>query len=712
MSSLTWSLQALLIRHEAYVADAEEERKRMNAHIDELVMDKEELQAKNNTIIEENRKLLEQLESANGAVTESDTHIANLNATLVSTQHELQKLSNLARRTESLERELEQYEEDQIRLQASLAVKTESEKAANLRRQETERALAALEDQMEAIEREAREEREKHVEVVGRLERRRAVEMEMDTAMGRLNGSAASRTSNFNKHGSGVVTHFVKDILQDNANLQMSIVELRDMLATSNEQVEQLRIQLSEHSPLDDSSDAQSDLPRRSSTLSQEMARSSAQEVHVHHHYHAPGTAPEGNKRHSQALRKPKKKRNGITSGHFTPPSDYRTPKSSISSGPNTPFSAATSFASTPSLQIRPSQAHRWSMQSMQTISTIPSSPQSTDYQAPSLFDPPFSDAGMDSSRPTTPDSEAIRSPIFTTKSGKRMSTDSYRFDSRFGERPDSAPDRAVGSFADDLERHPGFRHSVRPDVVGQVDDDAIPEENEDTESPARSLRRAVPADIPSLTTDDLVSTNDEFNLRPLRRAASHESLLSVSGMDIHTLQSRPAQMLTGQPNRSFSSQPVVSATTAHAARPTLTQRNSDRNRSLLSGMAADQRQPAAAQTSNQGFGRKVGGWVFGRWGTAAAPVPSATTSVTLDVVRGRIGNDSTTSPPPPPMITRTTSTPVKGTMKPDRTSKFRPAGINQSGAILGLRPEPQISREPILRTLDEEALRQSLSEA
>ena len=39
-----------------------------------------------------------------------------------------------------------------------------------------------LQDQIDKIEREAREDRERHVEIVGRMERRRAVEKELETA--------------------------------------------------------------------------------------------------------------------------------------------------------------------------------------------------------------------------------------------------------------------------------------------------------------------------------------------------------------------------------------------------------------------------------------------------------------------------------------------------------------------------------------------------
>ena len=96
MSSLTFSLQALLMRHEAYIADSERERKAMTAHIETLEVEKLRLEKRNATVIEENRNLLDQLEAVNNAVTESDAHVVHLQATLQSTQQELQKLAQLA----------------------------------------------------------------------------------------------------------------------------------------------------------------------------------------------------------------------------------------------------------------------------------------------------------------------------------------------------------------------------------------------------------------------------------------------------------------------------------------------------------------------------------------------------------------------------------------------------------------------------------------
>ena len=70
------------------------------------------------------------------------------------------------------------------------------------------------------------------------MERQKLVDKELQGGKATLPGARHS------KNGTNVVSHFVKDILQDNVNLQMGIVELRDMLMTSNDEVHKLREQL------------------------------------------------------------------------------------------------------------------------------------------------------------------------------------------------------------------------------------------------------------------------------------------------------------------------------------------------------------------------------------------------------------------------------------------------------------------------------------
>ncbi|KAF4307373.1 hypothetical protein GTA08_BOTSDO14111 [Botryosphaeria dothidea] len=283
--------QALLQRHEAYIADSEAERRRMAAKIETLEHEKADLEARNARTVQENRALLDQLEALNNAASETDSHCHELTAALMETQ-------------EDLERQLAELEKEQMELQNKLTTTTSEEKSAVKRWRKAEQTIAALTEQMERIEKEAKEERERHVEVVSRMERRRAVERELETAAGRLKGAAAAKAGQHDKTGTNVVSHFVKDILQDNANLQLGIVELREMLMNSNDEVERLREQLLLHQPLSEASEEPSG-PSLQKELGMEMDAAQepqkAQELrqlHIHNHYHAaPATSKGGSEK-------------------------------------------------------------------------------------------------------------------------------------------------------------------------------------------------------------------------------------------------------------------------------------------------------------------------------------------------------------------------------------------------------------------------------
>ena len=152
-----------------------------------------------------------------------------------------------------------------------------------------------------------------------------------------------------------------------------------------------------------------------------------------------------------------------------------------------------------------------------------------------------------------------------------------------------------------------------------------------------------------------------------LRRAASHESLLSISGMDIHTLCDRPSQMYSAHEFTSrnlhslysptstafTASQAVISPTTAagRAAFPRSRVDSSEYTRSLLS-----QNSNAEGKST---LGKRVGGWVWSGWGVT----PMAST--------GNLRSTAVSSVPASPMFEAWSRSP----------------GVNQSGPIRGLKP-------------------------
>ena len=673
---LTFSLQALLVRHEAYMVDAERDRLEMSAKISKLESDKRELEAENAKTIEENRGLLDQLEEQNSTVSESEAHIKALEATLQSTQQELRRLEGLAARTHDLEVQLAALEQEQEMLQRTIVTTQAEERSAIQRWRKAERGLQDLQDQLERIEREAREERERHVEVLGRMERQRAVERELDTAAGRLKGAAAATAGN-GKNGSNVVSHFVKDILQDNANLQLGIVELREMLMNSNDEVQALREQLLMHQPMHDDKGVGSGPP----TLKAELALKEepepqviSQALHIHHHYHA---------LKKEEIRRPKKKRTSINTSLFTPPKNFHAPKTP-GKNQETASTILSQTSATVPAPITPN--NRWSMQSGQMSdfapSSVPSSPQSM-YRNSTLFDRGFD---IDSSRPTSPVSSIDpMSPQFQPYHRKRGSEVSAR------------------SFAAPINFQP---HSV----IHEEEDNDV-EEIQDLQTPSMpSLEDDM---SPSDTSHDSEFVMTEDWQPTLRRSTSHESILSIGGLDIHTLKSRPSQLtITGngamlrRPSRlgtptSMMSIDTLTSSSIITARPTLSRQGYDSTMYLRSSMGATSSNGDARSVNSSnsgegtGLGKKVGGWVFGRWGMS--PAKSS-------------GDLRKASQAQAQQQKRIVSTPVPP-VDPLQAFIGRSPGVNQSGPILGFAKKEKAPSQVRPVGVDRDALREVLME-
>ncbi|KAI1099191.1 hypothetical protein F4804DRAFT_92705 [Jackrogersella minutella] len=548
--SLTFALQALLARHEAYMADAERDRIELTDRIEQLEVDNKELEAKNARTIEENRNLLDQLETLNTTVVDSEGRITSLEATLLSSQQAVRRLEGETARAASLERQLAALEQEQAELQSNLILSREEARSAVSRWKRAERGINDLQEQLERMEREAKEEREYHVEMMGRIERQREMEKELNTAAGRLKGAAAAKSLDRSPGvGSNVVSHFVRDLLQDNANLQYGIAELREMLMNSNDEIQALQNQLMYHQPLGDGH------PNVASTLMAELefekglpeekTPKTPKELHIHHHYHLPRTKQEG--------KRPRKKRQSLTPGIFTPPgnADPSTPPSSL---------VRSQFAS---------RVHRdsllsncWSTYSDQPSefapSSAPSSPRSIHRN--SLFD-----NTMDSfpCSPTT--SVDPMSPTWRASHRKQLSNISSRSfqlstNSAFIQ-PNAAQHQPIMEESDDEENPPDLSiitdDSTIDEAVSPRDQDAVDEEL-------------------SLIDD---AENHQLPLIRLRRSLSHESIISLTGgLDIHTLKSRPSQLTVGH----IGSASCVTGSSTITARPMLSRDSAKRSSVLL----------------------------------------------------------------------------------------------------------------------------------
>ncbi|KAJ5558071.1 hypothetical protein N7535_009561 [Penicillium sp. DV-2018c] len=705
--------QALLHRHESYMAEAEEDRHRLLANIDDLEREKKEVQAENARIIEENRSLLEQLDSLNQAVAESDTYVKSLEVKLNSTESELRRLTVAASRAEELEIQVALLESEESKLQEALVSAQEDEKSAVQRWRQAETTLRDLHDQVDRIEKEAREERERHTELVQRMERKRAVERELDNAAGRLKGAAAASDLNRGTGGTSVVSRFVKDILQDNANLQVGIMELRDMLQSSNEEVQNLREQVISHQPLagiDEDSAQQRSFTTLSEELEAKEERRVSQELHIHHHFHTPTAAP---KKEKGTLNRRVKKRRPALASPIAMHSATRShsPRRAIHRSQSSGSSMSTILSHT-SVSIPPhSSSRRWSLQS-HAPESLASSPQSA-YRTSSIFD--RMEYSEDFSQPTSPGSTVFSSPLMTARNFKG---------------PDG-PFRAIRDIdghdpPDDLsalEDGPSRRQEFPNMGDSTTREPAIPEESESYPSGAY---------FPSpIGEQDMVTEDEIFPMHvqssSLRRSSSHDSLFSVSvaGMDIHTPNNRHARMGDWHPGvriprrilspsvELVSTPPVISAQSITADRA---KSSSHSSQSLLASMAVgNNHRPdtvsisSADSTSNAStstvgprktpLSRRVGGWVLGRWGIAA-------------VAPNGHSHDSTESPAKSPNVSVASTPSASATLPPDPLAlRFRHPGVNQTGPILGLRPPPPAPIVIHAQIIDENLLRESLAD-
>ena len=680
--SLTFALQALLERHESNMAEAEAERTKMVSSLEKLESEKKALEVSNARTIEENRNLLDQLESLNQDVADSDTHIESLTATLESTRQELHKLAILASRSERLEAELAAMETGQTHLRDQLATSEEENRCSMQRVRRAERTIEHLHAQVDRIEREAQEDRERHVEVIGRLERRAAVEKELQTAAGRLKGAAATVSLDKHHGGSNVVSHFVKDILQDNANLQMGVVELRELLLSSNEEVERLRARMLEGELAEDDTSNAHNRRSLSSELEKKIPLETLPELHVHHHYHG----PEKDKP-TVIHRKPKKRRNVVTGGIFTPPSGLQTPRSPRKSHmqPQSPSSVATILSQT-SVSVPPEfnpNTQRWSMQSSQTghsfaPSSIPSSPRS-DWRGSTVFDN-ISNI-MNPSRPDTPQSSCPGSPPMRPRGAtvddpiKPSRTFSIPTQSKW--KPITAtPSRAFSASHNPVQLP---ERSIFPKAT------VTPPGNNNAHPPM--------SDSALKVIDDYMQ---HLNPRPLHRSNSHDSLFSISGMDIHTTapHNRPNRIFTNQirPRNLSINLSTAALSSEHAiAQPTprrdthssevrlhqLAQLNRRRSDSSNHQIADDDSGKSIKSPST--IGERVGGWVWGKWGVA----PMAST-----------GNMR-----------------AKAAVRERALVGARPSGINQSGPIVGFKVARKAPSKVVAERVDEGLLEETLGE-
>ena len=627
---LTFALQALLARHESYMAESEAERQNVQNIITTLEQDKKSLETRNNGLITQNRTLLEELEQLTNSLSDGDAHIKSLMATLSSAQFELKRLNGLATRTADLERQSQEMEDARLDSETRVEELREEKQSAVARWQIAERKLQNVQNQLEQVETEGRRERERHAKLVGRMERRRVAEDDLS----KKSGQVGART--FNGGSTTVVSHFVKDILEDNATLQSGILELRELLETSNYEVQSLREQVLTHQPVPPEVDPAATGGMK--TLEEELAphppsNKFSNEVHVHHHYH-PKIAV---KRDRTPVSRRGKKRGSI--GVLSPLSSSPLPQSP----PGTHRRLRSPF----NQNTLPNRVNRWSLQSSATASTALSlSPRSYNRNS-YTFD--RMESGFESSRPTSP--ESLTFPTFNAN--KRQSF--------FDDVPEGRE-----SFEDDQKENHNPRDMLSATRLMSSQDtiSVQPFPSSESEVPPESHPDA------GMETEEEIMFGAESASATTRmhHSTSHESLVSISGMDIHLAQRpklrlkpittglapiSPTVLTTTSSTAATSVAPAMMAATRSffnstgisssrplatiaevTAVPSSASTHNDRDQdsvgagpsqsvAMLSNLVSSANKGSNSRTtSSPKLSRLVGGWMRGKWGVT--PVASS----------------------------------------------------------------------------------------
>lgn len=643
-SSLTFALQALLARHEAYMADAERDRLELTGRIERLEHDKHELEAVNATKIEENRSLLDQFEALNHTISDSDTRIKALGASLLSSQQTVRRLEAAAARAADAEHHIAVLEEEHDGLYQELRSTKDDARTHAQRFKEAQRGILDMQDQLERMEEEARQENARHAEVVGRMERQREIDKQLDVAAGRLKGAAATRSLKEQTNGNKIVGHFVRDLLEDNANLQLGMAELREMLLSSNDEIQSLRDQLMHHQPVpEDNADQTRSLQAELGSMQGKPKLS--QDLHIHHHYHVAG-APK-----KQEVRKPRKRRQVLLPGVYASPAS---PVPSASPAPPAQWGPMSSpaapalvspatGAATPA-SFKPRQSWGGASNPCSDLTASPCS--SPSGLGSAVFDTSYTDSELMTS-PTT--SFDPMSPTWRVSHSKRASnTSSKSFQSISMSLMDTGPTTPPG----------------KQPAVHVFPEDTIQEEDEDEGAMSQGHGQTPVVVVESVNSPKSSAManyleHDEVVRSRLLRAPSHESIMSLAGgMDIHTLKSRPSQMRL---RRIGGADAVVTGVTA---RPTLLSASGKRSDVALRDHFAGLQTPRTvsspshrslspgASSASQGGSRALGRWAGWRpWGADSCPSRGSSPS---PAYRDKDGEAN------------------------------RPPGINQAGAIPG----------------------------
>ncbi|ODQ53438.1 hypothetical protein SAICODRAFT_18925 [Saitoella complicata NRRL Y-17804] len=256
--------QALLNRHEVMVEA-----------VKKLEVRNKELEEENQRTIRENRELLERLESLNNSLSVADSQVESLNHSLAQTEAELARFRHMASRAQTLDDQLCSVELEKSEIQQELEHSRRNERSAEARWHKAQKQLEELQMQMEAMEREVMEEREKTKDFWEKLEEKRK-----ETKLEVVKQPKEDVLDN------PQMATFVADLLATNQNLETSTSELRALLSSTQDEVALLREQLLLHQRQEDDDDKKPVSLDKSIGMHMPPRKATSQELHHHHHHY------------------------------------------------------------------------------------------------------------------------------------------------------------------------------------------------------------------------------------------------------------------------------------------------------------------------------------------------------------------------------------------------------------------------------------------
>ncbi|KAF3934215.1 hypothetical protein ABW20_dc0107997 [Dactylellina cionopaga] len=208
--------------------EADKIRSEMASKINRLEEQNKDLEVQNTLSIERNRDLLTSLETLNDSVAQADSKVRDLTADLDDTRAELDRVSARASRAEILEAQLTVLETEQDDLRRNLSLTLEDERNAAIRWQKAERQIADLQEEYDKLEAEYMQERVKTQKLATKISSRKSIR-DLHFPAPKMEGAA--------------ISNFMKEILQDNQQLQAGTAELRQMLIIAQDEIGALREQ-------------------------------------------------------------------------------------------------------------------------------------------------------------------------------------------------------------------------------------------------------------------------------------------------------------------------------------------------------------------------------------------------------------------------------------------------------------------------------------